>query len=380
MNLYNLDLSQLPSPCYVINCDILKNNLRLMKKHCEYAGIKPLIAIKGFPLALIYSDISQYLEGASASSSYEVNIAQYIGKEIHVHAPAYRPDEIVDICSKCDHIVFNSISQWNRYKNSLNRKEKRISPGLRINPEYSEINTDMYNPCMPFSRFGVTKERIIRHDISGIEGFHFHALYDQGAETLIKIIDKVLNDFGRYFNNISWLNLGGGHQLADENYNIELLEKTVTRLKSEFGFEIYVEPCENIVTNCGYLVSTVLDIIDNKKQTAILDTSAICHMPGVLEMPYTPDIIFPAVSENGLHKYILAGNSCLAGDVIGEYSFSDPLQIGNKIVFSDMGAYTFSQECYFNGINIPAIVLYEQEKGFRIVKQFDYSRYESLYY
>lgn len=282
MNFYKLDITQLPSPCYVINCDVLKQNLLLMKKHCDYAAINPLLAIKGFPLALVYKDIAPFLKGASASSLYEANIAQYLGKEVHIHAPAYRPDEILNIYKNCNYIVFNSISQWEKYKNAFNWKKQQVSPGLRINPEYSEIDIEKYNTCTTYSRFGVTKNNIIQHDISGIEGFHFHALYDQGAETLIKIIDKVINNFGKYFKNIFWINLGGGHQLANEDYNIDLLEKTISKLKSEFGLEIYVEPCEAIVTSCGFLVSTVLDIVENNKKTIILDTSAICHMPDVL--------------------------------------------------------------------------------------------------
>lgn len=379
MNWNIIDLSQLPSPCYVINVDILKNNLRAMKKNCDFLGINPLISIKGFPLALIFKKMSPFVDGLSASSLFEARLGTRLGKELHIHTPAYRQDEIEDVLIQCDHVIFNSFSQLSQYQDVLISAPKHPSIGIRINLEYSEIKEDKYNPCLPYSRFGVTQETLNRYGVSNIDGFHLHAMYDQDAKTLIHIIDILINKFGSYLPHLSWINLGGGQRLADDSYQIPLLQKSITKLTSEYGLKVYVEPCEAVVTECGYLVSTVLDVIKNGKSTAILDTSASCHMPDVLEEPYRPDIQYPLNGKHGKYDYILAGVSCLAGDIIGEYKFNTPIQIGDKIVFSEMGAYTFAKENYFNGINHPAIVLYDQTHGFEIVKQFYYQDYEAKY-
>ena len=380
MNWSDINISQLPTPCYVINCDILKQNLMLMKKRCDLLGIKPLIAVKGFPLALIFDVMSPYLNGASASSLFEAYLCRHLGKEIHIHAPAYKANEINEVLLHCDHVVFNSISQWEWGKNILNCSSKKVSPGLRINPEYSEIDVDKYDPCMRYFRLGIKEDILLNYDISGIEGFHLHVMYDQNAETFARIIDVVIKKIGKYLPQLTWINFGGGQQIADSDYKIELLKNPIYQLKHEFGIEVYIEPCESIVTNSGYLVSTVLDIVENEKRTAILDTSAICHMPDVLETPYLPDIVFPAMKNTKDYVYTLAGVSCLAGDIIGEYAMDKPLQIGDKIIFSDMGAYTFAKENYFNGINHPDIILYDQNHGFQLVKRYDYNDYEKKYF
>lgn len=374
-----MDISKLPTPCYIIDCDILKNNLGLMQRRCELLNIKPLLAVKGFPLALVFSDIAPFLCGASASSLFEAHIGEHIGKEVHIHAPAYKADEIEEVFTRCDHVVFNSITQWEKYKGTALRYASHTSCGIRINPEYSEIAVDKYNPCLPNSRFGITKAKVNMNRLAGIEGLHVHVMCEQGAETLVRVIEKIIYQFGNILPNMSWLNLGGGHQLADENYHIELLQKPVSKLTSDYGLNVYVEPCEAVVTGCGYLLSTVLDIVENEKITAILDTSATCHMPDVLETPYQPGIEYPANGDLKPYRYILSGISCLAGDIIGEYHMENPLHIGDKVIFSDMGAYTFAKENYFNGINLPAIVLYSASGGFNIVKEFSYHDYETRY-
>lgn len=371
---------KLPSPCYVIDCDILKHDLKLMRDRCNQLGLKPLLAVKGFPLALLFQDIAPYFYGISASSLFEARLGKHMGKEIHIHAPAYRADEIDEVLNICDHVVFNSLAQRERYRESVLQVGRDISLGLRINPEYSEVIVDKYNPCRPFSRFGLTQEMLENKNISGIEGFHLHVMCDQGAETLVRVVDVLIDKFRDYFPNLSWINLGGGHQLADPDYQTDLLYGPISRLISEFGLDVYVEPCEAVVTGCGYLVSTVLDIVKNEKETAILDTSAICHMPDVLEMPYRPDIIYPSDGNLGAYTYQFAGISCLAGDIIGEYRTAEPLHVGDKVIFSDMGAYTFAKENYFNGINFPAIVLYTNQNGFQLIKKFDYYDYEGRYF
>lgn len=379
MNWNKIDISKLPSPCYVINCDILKKNLQMMKKHCDFLGLKPLLSIKGFPLALIFKEMAPYIYGLSASSLFEAQLGKHLGKEIHIHAPAYRPDEIEKVVSQCDHVVFNSLSQWKRYQNILKRNIGNISVGLRINPEYSEVDTEIYNTCMPYSRFGVTKAALNHQSIDGIDGFHLHVMYDQDANVFAHVIDNLLDKFETYLPHLSWINLGGGQRLADDDYQTGILQEKISKLTADSGLEVYVEPCEAIVTDCGYLVSTVLDIVKNKRETAILDTSALCHMPDVLEMPYRPELEFPSDGNHGNYSYYFAGASCLAGDIIGEYNFNTPIQPGDKVVFTEMGAYTFAKENYFNGINHPAIVLYDKENGFHVAKRFYYQDYEANY-
>lgn len=379
MDWSKMNLSQLPSPCYVIDCDSLQNNLKIMKRHCDAIGIKPLLSVKGFPLALLFTDMAPYVYGISASSLFEAQLGKHMGKEIHIHAPAYRQDEIISVLNCCDHVVFNSFTQWELYRDILSVHTNKPSVGLRINPEYSEVEIDKYNPCLPYSRFGVTQEALLGRDLSGIDGFHLHVMCDHGAETFARVIDNLISKFETSLSRLSWINLGGGQRLADEDYQVELLHEPISKLTKGFGLEVYVEPCEAVVTGSGYLVSTVLDIVKNGRETAILDASALCHMPDVLEMPYRPDIEFPSNGNFGDYRYIFAGVSCLAGDIIGEYEFNIPIRVGDKVIFSDMGAYTFAKENYFNGINHPAIVLYNQNHGFRVAKQFSYRDYEFQY-
>lgn len=376
MNWNEINLSNLPSPCYVIDCDILKKNLQTLKKHCDFLGIKPLISIKGFPLAIVFKKMAPYIYGLSASSLFEAQLAKHLGKEIHIHAPAYNQNEMEQVLKQCDHVVFNSLSQWKRYQNILASTIPKASIGLRINPEYSEIDTEIYNPCTPYSRFGITKEALNQQTIDGIDGFHLHVMYDQSADTFARVIDILLNNFGAHLPHLSWINLGGGQRLIDADYQTSSLQEKISKLTVEYGLEVYVEPCEAIVTDCGYLVSTVLDVVKNEKQIAILDVSAPCHMPDILETPYHPDIEFPSNGIYGNYQYCFAGVSCLNGDIIGEYNFNAPIQYGNKVVFSEMGAYTFAKENYFNGINYPAIVLYDRKNGFHVAKQFYYQDYE----
>lgn len=379
MDYDKINLTQVPSPCYVIDSDILENNLKKFKTNCNILGIKPLLSIKGFPLVSILRNMKPYICGISASSIFEAQLGKHLGKEIHIHAPAYKKDELKNILNQCDYVTFNSFSQWQMCKNILNNHSKRPNIGLRINPEYSEINIEKYNPCIPYSRFGVTQKDLGKYDITGINGFHLHAMCDNDAETFARIVNILINKFGMYLPRLSWINLGGGQRLADNNYSTSLLQKSIAKLITEFKLNVYVEPCEAIVTECGFLVSTVLDIVNNQKQTAILDISATCHMPDVLDMPYRPDIVFPFESDTGKYSYLLAGISCLAGDIIGEYRFNFPLKVGDKIIFSEMGAYTFAKENYFNGINHPTIALYSKSQGLHIIKQFSYKDYETKY-
>lgn len=375
-----VDFSELPSPSYIIDIDALKADLQTMKNYCDLVGLKPLLAIKGFPLALLFKDIAPFFYGVSASSLFEAKLGRYMEKEIHVHTPAYCIKEIAEVLDMCDHVVVNSFSQWECIKSYLKKAKGKASVGIRINPEFSVVNVEKYNTCLPYSRFGVTASQLIHSDLAGIEGFHLHVMCDHGADTFAKVIQIVIDNFGDCLPRLSWINLGGGQRLADSDYQIELLQKPLSNLISKMGMDVYIEPCEAVITGSGYLVSTVLDIVENRKQTAILDTSALCHMPDVLEMPYRPDIVVPLTRNDGQYSYILAGISCLAGDIIGEYRFDKPLQVGNKVIFSEMGAYTFAKESYFNGINHPSIALYDEKNGIRVVKEFSYKDYEFNYW
>ena len=373
------EIDRLPSPCYIINCDTLYSNLAILQERSNILGVNPLLAIKGFPLALLFNNIAPFLCGISASSHFEAKLGQHMGKEIHIHSPAYKFEDFDKIMRICDHIVFNSIGQWNTYKRVSAEADNKVSFGLRINPEFSSVEIDKYNPCLPHSRFGVTADLITPDIIAGIEGFHLHVMCDQGAKTLSEVINVVVEKYGKFLSQIKWINLGGGHQLVAPDYQIDILRKPIAQLTSDFGLKVYIEPCEGIVTSSGYLVCTVLDIVDNGLKTAILDTSALCHMPDVLDMPYCPDIVYPTNGTNNQYSYVLAGASCLPGDIIGEYKFERPLSVGDKIIFGDMGAYTFARENYFNGINYPSIVLFSHKDGVRIVKEYSYKNYEQLY-
>ena len=375
-----INFSQLPSPCYIIDLDILKSRLEILKRHCNPVGIRPLLAVKGFPLAILFEDMAPYLYGISASGLFESRLGARMGKEVHIHAPAYRLEEMDEILERCSHIVFNSLGQWTQFRSLVDAGYWHPSIGLRINPEYSEVEVAKYNPCLPYSRFGVTRKVLDCQDFSGIEGFHLHVMCDQDAGTFARVIEHTVDKFGDVLPQLSWINFGGGQRLANADYQIEFLQEPLSRLTSKYGLKVYVEPCESLTTECGYLVSTVLDIVKNEKETAILDTSALCHMPDVLEMPYRPDIVFPSSGNVGDYSYIFAGCSCMAGDVIGEYKLAAPLQVGARIVFSEMGAYTFARENYFNGINHPAVVFYNRTQGFQLVKQFDYQDYEQKYW
>lgn len=284
MNWNKINFSNLPSPCYIIDCDILEKNLQTMKKNCDFLGLKPLISIKGFPLALIFKKMAPYINGISAASLFEAKLGKHLGKEIHIHAPAYKPNEIEEVLKQCDHVVFNSLSQWKRYQTILVNNKKCTSIGLRINPEYSEVKTEIYNPCMLYSRFGVTKEALNYQTITGIDGFHLHVMCDQSAQTLANVIDHFLNKFEIYLPQLTWINFGGGQRLIEDNYQADFLQEKISKLTTNFGLEVYVEPCEAVITSCGYLLSTVLDVVKNKKKTAILDVSALCHMPDVLSL------------------------------------------------------------------------------------------------
>ncbi len=372
----------IPTPCFVCDLQLLEQNLQLLKYIQDKANIKILLALKGFALKSSFDLCSKYLQGCCASGLNEAKLAkEYFKKEIHTYSSAFKPDEFDEIVNISDHIVFNSFSQLTKYKNKLSDKN---SIGLRINPQYSTVDVALYDPCGAYSRLGITKDifeqniQIYKQNISLIEGFHIHALCEQNVEPFAKLLEKFEQNFGKYFKNLKWINFGGGHHITRDDYDIEGLIKLLSQFKTKYPhLQIYLEPGEAIGWQTGYLISTVLDIVSNGIDIAILDSSAEAHMPDTLAMPYKADIRGASKDPNKKpYKYRLAGNSCLAGDIMGDYSFNHKLQIGDKIIFEDMIHYTMVKTTTFNGINLPSIALKNNDQ-ITIVSTFGYNDYKS---
>lgn len=374
----DLDFSLLPSPCYVVDERLLTRNLEILHSVQQRTGCGILLALKGFAMYSAFPLIGRYLKGITASSLFEARLgSEELGKEVHIFAPAYLEAEFDEILKVCDHIVFNSFGQWQKYRDRVKVCDRKVECGIRINPEYSEIEVPIYNPCFANSRLGVTLDHFRAGELDGIDGLHFHTMCEQGSDTLERTVKVVDEKFGNYIREMKWLNLGGGHHITRPGYDIETLVRTILFLKEKYSIEIYLEPGEAVALNTGFLVSTVLDIVDNGMKIAILDASAACHMPDVLEMPYRPSIIGAGNPGEYPYTYRLGGNTCLAGDVTGDYSFRQPLKPGDRLVFCDMAHYTMVKNNMFNGINLPSIALYNEETGFRVIKRFGYEDYKS---
>ena len=374
----NIDFNKLNTPCYVVDESLLIKNLEIMKEVQDRTGCHILLAQKGFSMYSVYPLIGSYLKGVTSSSLFEARLGfEEMGKEVHIYAPAYKEEEFDEILKYSDHIVFNSFNEWNKYKDKVrNYSQKKIECGIRINPEYAEIETDIYNPCFGNSRLGTTLKNFKEDELDGIDGLHFHTMCEQNSDTLERTVEVVDKKFGKYLKNMKWLNFGGGHHITREDYDIETLIKSILYMKEKYDLEIYLEPGEAVALNTGYLVSTVLDITENGMKLAILDTSAACHMPDVLEMPYRPNIIGSGMPNEYENTYRFGGPTCLAGDIIGDYSFKEPLKPGDKLVFCDMAHYSMVKNNTFNGINLPDIVLSTNE-GIKVIKKFNYDDFKS---
>lgn len=375
----NIDVSSLPTPCYIVDERLLIKNLEILQFVQERTGCSILLAQKGFSMYSVYPLVAKYLKGVTSSSLFEAKLGyEEMGKEVHAYAPAYIEEEFDELLSYCDHLVFNSFDQWSRYKDKVKGfKSKKIECGIRVNPEYSEIETHMYDPCYNFSRLGVTLSNFKPEELEGIDGLHFHTMCEQNSDTLERTIKVVDEKFGKYLKGMKWLNLGGGHHITRPDYDIETLVRSINFLQDKYGVKIYLEPGEAIALNTGYLVTKVLDIVDNGMKIAILDTSAACHMPDVLEMPYRPNIVDAGKPDENPFTYRLGSHTCLAGDVIGDYSFKQPIKPGDKLVFCDMAHYTMVKNNTFNGINLPSIALYNEEEGIKLIKKFGYEDFKS---
>ncbi|MDQ7095203.1 carboxynorspermidine decarboxylase [Desulfosporosinus sp. PR] len=374
----DIDVSALPSPCYIVDERLLLRNLEILHSVQQRTGCSILLALKGFSMYSLFPLIGKYLKGVTASSLFEARLGhEEMGKEVHIYAPAYVEEDFEGILAHCDHITFNSFTQWQKFKHRVNGQSKKISCGLRINPEYSEIETPIYNPCYQYSRLGVTLANFRPEELEGIEGLHFHTLCEQNSDTLERTVKVVDQKFGQYIKTMKWLNLGGGHHITRPDYDLETLVQTIQFLQDKYGVAVYLEPGEAVALNTGYLVASVLDIVDNGMEIAILDTSAACHMPDVLEMPYRPNIIAAGKPGEYPYTYRLGGPTCLAGDVIGDYSFKKPLKIGERLVFCDMAHYTMVKNNMFNGVNLPSIACFKAEQGIKVIRKFGYEDFKT---
>ena len=374
----DIDISTLPTPSYLVDQRLLIKNLELLSSVKERTGCKILLAQKAFSMFSVYPLIAKYLDGVTSSGVMEARLGyEEMGKEVHTYAPAFADHEMDDVIRYSDHIVFNSFHQWNKFKDKVKNSGKQIECGLRLNPKYSEIDTDIYNPCFTGSRLGITPEQFQPDQLDGIDGLHFHTMCEQNSDTLERTLKVVDDTFGSYIKQMKWLNFGGGHHITRSDYDIETLIRCIQFAQDTYGVQVYLEPGEAVALNTGYLVSTVLDTIENGMHLAILDTSAACHMPDVLEMPYRPHIIGAGLPNEKTYTYRLGGPTCLAGDIIGDYSFDAPLKEGDKLIFCDMAHYTMVKNNTFNGMNLPYIALYSQENGLQIIKQFGYEDFKS---
>lgn len=374
-----IDLGQVPSPCYVLEEDKLRENLKLIKSVKERAGVNIILAFKAFAMWKAFPIIHEYIQGATASSIWEAQLAyEEMGSLAHAYSPAYTFENISQFIRYSSHITFNSLNQFNRFYPETLKYKKKVSCGLRINPEFSIVETDLYNPCSPGSRLGVTSDLLADGLPEGVEGLHFHTLCESGSYDLEKTLEQVEIKFGNFLSQVKWLNMGGGHLMTKEGYDIEHLIQLLIKLKEKYpNLEIILEPGSAFVWQTGVLVSTVIDIVENKGiKTAILDVSFACHMPDTLEMPYKPRIM-GAYNDpvDGLPTYRMGGNSCLSGDYIGDWSFEKPLEIGDKIVFEDMIHYTTVKTTMFNGVFHPSIALWSKHKQLEIYRQFTYEDY-----
>jgi carboxynorspermidine decarboxylase len=363
-------LSKVDTPAYVLDIEQLLENLSIFETIKKETNCKVLLALKAFSNPSCFDLISHYLDGTASSSLNEARLGKReFGKEVHIYAPAYKSEEFQEIQSIASHVVFNSISQWKLFRDQLDSK---VQCGLRINPKYSEVKEAMYNPCVKGSRLGVTLKELKEQNLEGLKGLHFHVLCEQGSDVLDRVWKYVEKKVGRYIEHLEWFNIGGGHLIADEDYDVERLIRIINYIQDKYGIQVVIEPGAGVVVNTGYLVASVLDIGKNGGNFAILDTSATAHMPDVLETPYRPDILRAKSPGVYLYTYQLGGLTCLAGDIIGTYSFQQPLSVGDKLIFEDMAQYTMVKNTTFNGISLPSIYTLDETGELYLKQRFGY--------
>lgn len=376
----DLNLAAVQTPCYLVDERLLENNLKILDSVQKKTGCKVIMALKGFAMWQTFPLIRRYLPGVAASSLHEAKLGyEEFRKEVHVFSAAYGDEDFTRLLQYCSHIVFNSFSQWNRFKaQASNYTDYGISFGLRINPEHREVETELYDPCAPVSRLGITRANFDPDNLEGIEGLHFHNLCELNADSLARTLPVFEDKFGEFLGRMKWVNFGGGHHITRGDYDVDLLCDLINGFRKRYPrLEVYLEPGEAISLNAGVLVASVLDIIHNQMDIAILDTSAAAHMPDVMEIPYRPVVIGSGMPQEFAHTYRFGGPTCLSGDIIGDYSFPEPLQIGQKIVFLNMAHYTMVKNNTFNGVRLPSIAIRNFDGDIKVVRKFCYEDYKN---
>ncbi len=370
--------SDLKTPVYICEEKLLEKNLELLDYVQKQSGAKIILALKGFAMWSTFPLVQKYLKGCTASGLHEAKLArQEFYGEVHTYSPAFNDEDINEIAKISDHIVFNSPNQLFKYKDIAQKVNKNVSLSLRINPEVSSSPKEIYNPCGIYSRLGTTLANFNKEVLEYIDGLNFHALCEQDVDALEEVLVKFEQNFSKYFKNLKYINFGGGHHITKNGYDVEKLIRLIKDFKQKYGVEVYLEPGEAVGWKTGVLVSTVLDIVDNGMKIAILDTSAEAHMPDTLSMPYRADVRNSGKAGEKEYTYRLAGNTCLAGDIMGDYSFDDVLEVGQKIIFEDQIHYTFVKNTTFNGIRLPSLAILRQNNNLDIIKEFSFEDYKN---
>ncbi|HAN20593.1 MAG: carboxynorspermidine decarboxylase [Clostridiales bacterium GWF2_36_10] len=372
----NFDINLVQTPYIIVDESLLIKNLEKLKSIIDATGCKILLAQKAFSMFSLYPLISEYLSGTTASGLFEAKLGyEKFGKENHVFSPAYIESEFDELLDICDHLIFNSFSQWEHFKDKAVKSGKSF--GIRINPEFSTQNHAIYDPCSVGSRLGVTLKNFRPDLLNGISGLHFHTLCEQNSDALTETIKVIEEKFGDYLYQMEWVNFGGGHHITHEDYYVNTLIKCINYIKNKYNVHVYLEPGEAVALNTGFLVSSIIDIVDNGITNVILDTSAACHMPDVIEMPYRPNVIGAGLPNEKPYTYRFGGPTCLAGDIIGDYSFDKPLEIGDKVIFCDMAHYSMVKSNMFNGVNLPSIAIFEKNGNIKFIRSFGYDDYKN---
>lgn len=375
------DASRVPSPCFVVDEVAIEHNLKILQHVQQASGAKILLALKAFSMFSLAPLIGRYLSGTCASGLHEARLgAEEFTGEVHTFSAAYTEQDLAEILTISQHVVFNSFGQWQRFQPLIQAAKQRrpeLSFGLRVNPMHSEGAAPIYDPCAPGSRLGICQQQFQDQDLSGISGLHFHTLCEQQFLPLARTLDVIEQQFADILPNMKWVNFGGGHHITHKDYDVDALIERIKQFSKKYHVQVYLEPGETIAIHSGVLVSEVLDITHNQLDLAILDTSATCHMPDTLEMPYRADIANAGQPSEKTYNYRLGGQTCLAGDVMGDYSFDQPLTIGQRLLFDDMAHYTMVKTSTFNGIGLPAIAIWNsQTDALTVVKQFGYEDFK----
>ena len=373
-----MKIEDIPTPCYVCEEELLEKNLLILDDVQKRSGAKVILALKGFAMWSTFGQVKGYLHGCTASGIHEAKLAyEEFGKEVHTYSPAFKDEEIDEIASISDHIVFNSPNQLFEYASRVKEVNPKIEISLRINPEYSESPKEIYNPCGIYSRLGTTLANFDERVLDYVDGLNFHALCEQNVDALEGVLEAFEAKFSKYFKGLKYINFGGGHHITKDGYHVERLISVIKDFREKYNVEVYLEPGEAVGWECGYLVSSVLDIVDNGMKIAILDTSAEAHMPDTMAMPYRAEVRDAGEANDKKFTYRLAGNTCLAGDIMGDYSFDKSLEVGNRVIFEDQIHYTFVKSTTFNGIKLPSLAIKRRDGNIDIVKEFGYENYKN---